>query len=96
MIGCVDRIFTRIRSLDSVSVGLSTFMIDVNQVSTKLIMSLYICIELNRIISFSDIGIVSLLIILLCRNAVMYFYAPLDQRTGGGGGKLFLSFCPPL
>ena len=79
MIGCVDRIFTRIRSLDSVSVGLSTFMIDVNQVSTvttKLIMSLYICIELNRIISFSDICIVSFLIILLCRNTGMYFYAP--------------------
>ncbi|XP_078316540.1 mutS protein homolog 5-like isoform X2 [Crassostrea virginica] len=36
VIGCVDRIFTRIRSLDSVSVGLSTFMIDVNQMSEAL------------------------------------------------------------
>lgn len=33
VIGCVDRIFTRIRTMDSVSVGLSTFMIDVNQVN---------------------------------------------------------------
>lgn len=36
MIGCVDRIFTRIRTMDSVSVGLSTFMIDVNQMSEAL------------------------------------------------------------
>jgi len=31
-IGMFDRIFTRVRSLESVSVGLSTFMIDINQV----------------------------------------------------------------
>jgi len=31
-IGLVDRIFTRVRSLESVSLGLSTFMIDINQV----------------------------------------------------------------
>lgn len=36
VIGCVDRIFTRIRTMDSVSVGLSTFMIDVNQMSEAL------------------------------------------------------------
>ncbi|XP_048763209.2 mutS protein homolog 5-like [Ostrea edulis] len=36
VIGCVDRIFTRIRTLDSVSVGLSTFMIDVNQMSEAI------------------------------------------------------------
>lgn len=31
-IGPIERIYTRIQSLDSVSVGLSTFMIDINQV----------------------------------------------------------------
>lgn len=36
VIGCVDRIFTRIRTMDSVSVGLSTFMIDVNQVNNTV------------------------------------------------------------
>lgn len=35
-IGPIDRIFTRIQSLDSVSVGLSTFMIDINQMSQAL------------------------------------------------------------
>ncbi|KAL4235524.1 MutS protein 5 [Mactra antiquata] len=35
-IGLVDRIYTRIRSIDSVSVGLSTFMIDINQMSDAL------------------------------------------------------------
>ena len=35
-IGPIERIFTRIQSLDSVSVGLSTFMIDINQVSSAL------------------------------------------------------------
>ena len=33
-LGLVDRIFTRVRSLESVSTGLSTFMIDINQVGT--------------------------------------------------------------
>ncbi len=33
-IGIVDQIFTRIRTVDSVSVGLSTFMVDVNQVGS--------------------------------------------------------------
>ena len=32
VIGLVDRIYTRVRTMESVSVGLSTFMIDVNQV----------------------------------------------------------------
>lgn len=31
-IGAVDAIFTRIHSCDSISLGLSTFMIDLNQV----------------------------------------------------------------
>ena len=31
-IGITDRIFTRIHTMESVSVGLSTFMIDLNQV----------------------------------------------------------------
>ncbi|XP_041360061.1 mutS protein homolog 5-like [Gigantopelta aegis] len=35
-VGPVDRIFTRIKSLDSVSVGLSTFMLDINQMSEAL------------------------------------------------------------
>ena len=35
VIGLTDRIFTRIRTLESVSVGLSTFMIDLNQVSVS-------------------------------------------------------------
>ncbi|XP_035698854.1 mutS protein homolog 5-like [Branchiostoma floridae] len=35
-IGLVDRIFTRIHTRESVSVGLSTFMIDLNQVSLAL------------------------------------------------------------
>ncbi|XP_052240640.1 mutS protein homolog 5-like [Dreissena polymorpha] len=35
-IGLVDRIYTRVRSLESVSVGLSTFMIDINQMSEAL------------------------------------------------------------
>ncbi|XP_052776091.1 mutS protein homolog 5-like [Mya arenaria] len=35
-LGLVDRIFTRVRSLESVSVGLSTFMIDINQMSEAL------------------------------------------------------------
>ncbi|XP_053395612.1 LOW QUALITY PROTEIN: mutS protein homolog 5-like [Mercenaria mercenaria] len=35
-LGLVDRIFTRIRSLESVSVGLSTFMIDINQMAEAL------------------------------------------------------------
>ena len=33
-IGLVDGIFTRMQSRESVSVGLSTFMIDLNQVSS--------------------------------------------------------------
>ena len=32
-IGLTDAIYTRIRTLESVSVGLSTFMIDLNQVN---------------------------------------------------------------
>lgn len=35
-IGMFDRIFTRIHSLESVSVGLSTFMIDINQITESL------------------------------------------------------------
>lgn len=35
-IGPIERIYTRIQSLDSVSVGLSTFMIDINQMSQAL------------------------------------------------------------
>ncbi|XP_060085682.1 mutS protein homolog 5-like [Ylistrum balloti] len=35
-IGMFDRIFTRIHSLESVSVGLSTFMIDINQMTESL------------------------------------------------------------
>ena len=31
-LGLMDRIYTRVRSLESVSTGLSTFMIDINQV----------------------------------------------------------------
>lgn len=34
-IGLVDAIFTRMQSWESVSVGLSTFMIDLNQVNHK-------------------------------------------------------------
>ena len=33
VIGLVDQIFTRIRTMESISVSLSTFMIDLNQVS---------------------------------------------------------------
>lgn len=36
VIGEVDRIFSRIKSLESVSVGLSTFMLDLNQVKIRL------------------------------------------------------------
>lgn len=36
VIGEVDRIFSRIKSLESVSVGLSTFMLDLNQVKMRL------------------------------------------------------------
>ncbi|KAL5016536.1 hypothetical protein ScPMuIL_006125 [Solemya velum] len=36
VIGLVDRIYTRIRTLESVSVGLSSFMIDINQMSDSL------------------------------------------------------------
>lgn len=32
VIGLIDRIFTRIRSMESVSLGLSTFMLDLRQV----------------------------------------------------------------
>ncbi|KAK6178854.1 hypothetical protein SNE40_011344 [Patella caerulea] len=35
-IGYVDRIFTRIKSLESVSIGLSTFMLDISQMSEAL------------------------------------------------------------
>ncbi|KAL3869764.1 hypothetical protein ACJMK2_042401 [Sinanodonta woodiana] len=35
-IGPIDQIFTRIHSLESVSVGLSTFMIDINQMAAAL------------------------------------------------------------
>ncbi|XP_055956684.1 mutS protein homolog 5-like isoform X2 [Patella vulgata] len=35
-IGTVDRIFTRIKSLESVSIGLSTFMLDISQMSEAL------------------------------------------------------------
>ena len=34
-IGLTDRIFTRIHTRETVSVGLSTFMIDLNQVSIE-------------------------------------------------------------
>jgi DNA mismatch repair protein MSH5 len=34
VIGQVDCIFSRVKSLDSVSVGLSTFMLDINQVQS--------------------------------------------------------------
>lgn len=37
VIGEVDRIFSRIKSLESVSVGLSTFMLDLNQVKIRLV-----------------------------------------------------------
>ena len=33
-LGMVDRIYTRVCSFESVSIGLSTFMIDINQVFT--------------------------------------------------------------
>ena len=36
VIGMVDHIFSRVKSLDSISVGLSTFMLDINQVSFDL------------------------------------------------------------
>lgn len=35
-IGTTDRMFTRIHTRETVSVGLSTFMIDLNQVNTSL------------------------------------------------------------
>lgn len=35
-LGLIDRIYTRIRSLESVSVGLSTFMLDINQVNIHM------------------------------------------------------------
>jgi len=34
-IGAVDAIFTRIHSCESISLGLSTFMIDLNQVKRR-------------------------------------------------------------
>ena len=34
VIGEIDRIFSRVKSLESISVGLSTFMLDINQVRT--------------------------------------------------------------
>ncbi|XP_046326670.2 mutS protein homolog 5-like [Haliotis rufescens] len=36
VIGMVDRIFTRVKSLESVSLGLSTFMLDINQMAEAL------------------------------------------------------------
>lgn len=36
-IGLTDAIYTRIQTIDSVSVGLSTFMIDLNQVSLDVL-----------------------------------------------------------
>ncbi|KAK7501052.1 hypothetical protein BaRGS_00007537, partial [Batillaria attramentaria] len=36
VVGQVDRIFSRIKSLESVSVGLSTFMLDINQMADAL------------------------------------------------------------
>lgn len=35
-IGAVDAIFTRIHSCESISLGLSTFMIDLNQVKRRM------------------------------------------------------------
>ena len=35
-IGLVDRIFTRINSLETASISLSTFMIDLNQISSMM------------------------------------------------------------
>ena len=37
ILGLIDRIYTRVRSMESVSVGLSTFMIDINQVHNNSI-----------------------------------------------------------
>ena len=36
IIGIVDRIFTRVNSLESIAISLSTFMIDLNQVNSML------------------------------------------------------------
>ena len=37
VIGQIDRIFSRVKSLESVSVGLSTFMLDISQVCNGFI-----------------------------------------------------------
>ena len=37
VIGQIDRIFSRVKSLESVSVGLSTFMLDIGQVCNGFI-----------------------------------------------------------
>lgn len=50
-IGLVDGIFTRMQSRESVSVGLSTFMIDLNQVHTRDMSCLYSTIYLKSITS---------------------------------------------
>ena len=44
VIGQVDRIFSRVKSLESVSIGLSTFMLDINQVCIQF----FIVYFLNR------------------------------------------------
>ena len=44
VIGVVDQIFTRIRTMESVSVGLSTFMIDLNQV----VLYLFVDVSINQ------------------------------------------------
>ncbi|XP_066299080.1 mutS protein homolog 5-like [Branchiostoma lanceolatum] len=50
-IGVVDRIFTRIHTRESVSVGLSTFMIDLNQVSVALR-----CTTAQSLVLFDEFG----------------------------------------
>ncbi|XP_064626771.1 mutS protein homolog 5-like [Lineus longissimus] len=50
-IGLIDQIFTRIRTMESVSVGLSTFMIDLNQVSTALR-----CATKNSLVILDEFG----------------------------------------
>ncbi|KAI8509953.1 mutS protein [Branchiostoma belcheri] len=47
-VGLVDRIFTRIHTRESVSVGLSTFMIDLNQVDGISLMTASLCHLLSR------------------------------------------------
>ncbi|XP_078658061.1 mutS protein homolog 5-like isoform X1 [Branchiostoma floridae x Branchiostoma belcheri] len=51
VVGLVDRIFTRIHTRESVSVGLSTFMIDLNQVSLALR-----CTTAQSLVLFDEFG----------------------------------------